>query len=364
MRGRYLVTGVVFSLTLLWALAPALAQDEQPGRPAGDEKGVVTVTVFNTGDMHEKTGNLARIAGYVKQRKEKDPNVLLVDAGDFLDDGNLGEWPIKGTNGDAMMALMVVAGYDVCILGNHDRKLGKDRTLDLCLKHPKFPLVVCNINWDEKDKEKAKNIPRYKVFELEGVKVAVVGSCSGYSNHEHGTPFPAFHEREGYLQVLPEVRKKADVIVFISHRFEGSDQRLLNAWGENSPDVLIGGHSHKSFVWRRGKTLWIKAGALGNSLGQVTIKFDTAAKKIVSTDGRVLSVGKDWPVDEEVKALREKFMTPAPKQEQPKKDEKAAQPAGKQASRLAPMAMPVAMLATGLLWWFSSGYRCRRNADR
>ncbi|HUS47796.1 MAG TPA: metallophosphoesterase, partial [Phycisphaerae bacterium] len=320
-----------------------------------------TVTLFSTGDMHEASGNLVRVAGYVKEWKKKNPGTLLIDAGDFMNDRD----PTRGsTPGEQMIPIMIAAGYDVCTLGNHDYKFGKDWMLEMSRKYPKFPLVLCNMNWSQQDKEKAKHIPRYKIFELEGVRVAVIGSGSNKTNHQHGPPFPLFDVREGYLAVYDEVRQKADVIVAVTHQEDGEDRRRLGAWGEKPPDVLIGAHSHNRFAQRSGKTLIIKAGAMGSPLGMVTIKWNTKEKKLVSCTGSLAAVRGDWPEDEEVKALREKFLNPAPKQEQPKKDEKAAQPAGKQASRLAPMAMPVAMLATGLLWWFSSGYRCRRNADR
>jgi len=277
---------------------------------AQEKRQVVTVTLFNTGDLHEHSGNLARIAGFIKQRKKEDPNVLFVDAGDFLDDGTTGEAQLKATRGDGTVALMAAAGYDACILGNHDYKFGKDRILELCHNHPKFPLVVCNMRWSKQDQQKA-TIPRYKIFQLKGVKVAVVGSGSRYMNHAHGPRFPFFHEREGYREVLPEVRKKADIIIFISHRWEGSDKNLLNAWRGDSPDVLVGGHSHKRLVWRIGKTLLIKAGCFGRWVGATTIKWD--GEKIISCTGRILPVSKQWPEDPDVKALRAKYFAPAQK---------------------------------------------------
>jgi 2',3'-cyclic-nucleotide 2'-phosphodiesterase (5'-nucleotidase family) len=330
----------------MWAFPAHLCAEEQPPATVQDEgaKGadVVTVTILNTGDMHEMSGNLVRIAGYVKQWKAKNPNTLLIDAGDFMNDRD----PTRGsTPGEQMMAIMAAVGYDVCILGNHDYKLGKDWILEKSQKYPKFPLVLCNMKWDDKDKERAKDIPRYKIFQFQGVRVAVIGSGSHYTNHQHGPAFPMYHEREAYLELADEVRGKADVIVFISHVFERSDNSLLGAWGEKGPDVLIGAHSHKRFAQRSGKTLIVKAGYAASHLGVATIKWNTREKKIVSCNGGSIAVSGNWPEDEEVKALREKFLNPQKGQKPPAQGAKEkAQAAGSGVYAIAAMLGTLSLL--------------------
>ena len=273
---------------------------------AADETGKpVTITIYNTGDLHEHSGNLARIAAFVKAAKKKDPHALFVDAGDFL---NKGEGWLMASRGEKMMALMAALGYDLCILGNHDYIHGKDRILDLHNKYPKFPLVLCNMKWAGNDVERAKGIPRYKLYKFGDARLCLSGGGSHYKNHAHGPPLPMFHERIGYREILPEIKKKADVFVFVSHLFDSSDRNLINAWKEDAPHVIIGGHTHQTKVWRQEQTLLIKAGCWGRDLGKTTITYDPATKK-VTTGARILHVSGDWPEDANVKALREKLRT-------------------------------------------------------
>jgi len=297
-RRKFVLVGLLLALALLLAPAFVLAAD------------VITITIYNTGDLHDHSGNLARIARFVKEQKKKDPHVLFVDAGDFL---NKGEGWLMATQGDAMMALMAACGYDACVLGNHDYIYGKDRILDLANKHPKFPLVLCNMKWEGKDVERAKNIPKYKIYTFDGARVCVSGGGSHYRNHAHGPPFPMFHEREGYREILPEIKKKADVFIFISHLRDGSDRNLLNAWEDDSPDVMIGGHTHARKVWTYNETLIVKAGFYGGWLGKTVIKWDKEQKKITSKTARIFRVDRDWPEDAGVKALRDKLMRPKKK---------------------------------------------------
>ncbi len=310
-----LALGLDYSHAQAPATQPAAASESQPAVPPPARALLspfegVTITLYNTGDLHDNSGNLARIAAFIqKQRKEE--NVIFVDAGDFL---NKGEAWQPATRGEGMIALMAACGYDAVAMGNHDYIYGKEPILDLVVKYPKFPLTLCNMRWSKEDAPRAKGIARYRIVEFKGVKVAVVGSGSHYTNHTGGEPFPMYHERDAYKELLPELAAKADFVIFISHLFDGSDKNLLDAWKEKSPPVMIGAHTHARLVTWMNDTLLVKAGAQGACLGKTTIQYDPAQKRIVAAAAKIINVGKDWPEDEQVKALREKLMSPSPKE--------------------------------------------------
>ncbi|MCE5325360.1 MAG: metallophosphoesterase [Planctomycetaceae bacterium] len=323
-KRTWLVTGLVAlaaMLSLGWEYSRAQAPATQPTAASAASAPAlpppartliapfdgITITVYNTGDLHDQSGNLARIAAFVaKQRKEE--NVIFVDAGDFL---NKGEPWQPATQGEGMIALMAACGYDAVAMGNHDYIFGKEPILDLVVKYPKFPLTLCNMRWSKEDLPRAKGIARYRIVELKGVKVAVVGSASHYTNHIGGVPFPMYHERDAYKELLPQLRAKADFVVFISHLFDGSDRNLLDAWKEDSPPVMIGAHTHGRLVTWVNNTLLVKGGHSGLAVGKTVIQYDPAAKRVVAAAAKTITVGKDWPEDEQVKALREKLMSAA-----------------------------------------------------
>ena len=300
-RIEQIVGGCLVAFVLLAAAGPPAlaAEGKVPAKGA-------TVTLYTTGDLHEHSGPLVRIAGYVRQQKKADPNTLLLDAGDFL---NKGEKALAATEGEGMVAIMTAAGYDACALGNHDYMYSRNRIFELVAKFPGFPLTLGNVRWHATDKAKAKAIPQYRIFKLKGVRVAVIGTGSQIMNNAPDPQVPAFGPVEALGKLVPELRTKADVIVVTTHQGDPDDVGLIKAAGANAPDVLIGSHSHGRYARRVGKTLLVKAGFYGGFLGKVTITWD--GRKITSCKGTVMPVGKDWPEDAKTKAVRGKYVKPS-----------------------------------------------------
>jgi 2',3'-cyclic-nucleotide 2'-phosphodiesterase (5'-nucleotidase family) len=296
---------LALALFAVIAVCAVCAVAVSPARCAEADGDVVTILIYSTGDFHDHTGNLARIAGFVKAERKKHRHVLFVDAGDFW---NKGEGWVKAARGEPMVALMTAMGYDAIILGNHDYIYGKDRVLDLKAKYPDWPLLLCNMRWEEKDKERAKGIPQHRIHDFHGVKLCLSGGGSHYRNHAHGPAFPMYHERDGYKVLLPKITGKAQVYVFVSHLYDHSDRNLINAWGKDAPHVMIGGHTHAQRAWMQKDTLIVKAGFHGGWLGRTVIRYNKAEKKIVERSARILKVRGDWPEDEAVKELRTKLM--------------------------------------------------------
>lgn len=322
-KSRRLAVGLVMAAMLAAAGlgAGAGAQEKAATQPASapavSDKPLlekpVTVTIFATGDMHEKVGKLPRIAGFVRQFKKADPNVLFVDDGDFLDDsaGTVGDAAVRGTNGKAMFEIMSAAGYDVVNLGNHDYKLGKDALLDLFAAHPKVPLAAANVAWSDADKAKLA-IPTHKVFTFGAFRLAVVPLASRYPNHVHGEPLPISDEGTAtYKRMLPELRRTSDAVVLMSHLFDYHDKRLFVPDSDDAPAVMIGAHDHKALVRRTGRALQVRAGALGNCLAQITLRWDgrqtTASARL--HDYKAMGA---WPEDPDTRAAVDKYLKPAP----------------------------------------------------
>jgi len=315
MRARFASAAAVLAALLLILLplgcalsvptdAPAENPAAAPPKPAPPAQGVVTITVFNTGDIHEHTAGLARIAARVKAARKKDPNVLFFDAGDAI--GGYGEEPLAVTKGEAMFRLMIAAGYDACVFGNHCHGLGKIRFGELGRKYPKFPLLIANVQWRQDEKELAKRFPPYKIFRLKGVTVAVIGACSHDVRYARRHRFAVYYEPQAVHRLVPILRKKADIVIAITHQYEKHD--YITASGPNAPDLIVGGHSHGAAATpygREKKSYLLKAGKYTRYLGTVTLKWD--GKKIIERTGNVVRVGKDWPEDAGVKAIRDEY---------------------------------------------------------
>ena len=109
------------------------------------------ITILHTNDTHsqvepieagKRDGNhagYARRMGIIEQERDKTPNVLLVDAGDF----SQGTPYFNLYHGRVEVDAMNRMGYDAVTLGNHEFDNGVD-TLAAVLKDAKFAVVSAN----------------------------------------------------------------------------------------------------------------------------------------------------------------------------------------------------------------------------
>lgn len=268
----------------------------------------VTLTVYNTGDIHEHTANLARASQYVKTARELDPNVLFLDAGDLC--GGNGEKEMAETHGEGMWSLMAAAGYDAGVLGNHDYNKGINRLEELCRKYPKFPLLWANVQWTDEMKQRGlpKLFPPYKIIKLQGLTVAVIGVGSHDLRYSKLPAKLVYFAPPAVKKLVPVLRKQADVVVAITHQYEKHDYWGVASYG-NHPDLIVGGHSHGATATPYGygpspkPSFLLKAGPYIKALGAVRFTWD--GKRIIQRVGDVLRVEGSWPEDPAVKALRD-----------------------------------------------------------
>lgn len=213
------------------------------------------VEIFFTNDVHGAYENYAYAAEIMKYGD------LIVDAGDNIQ----GSVATTLTNGQCMVDLMNVVGYDLAVPGNHEFDFGFDRFLEI-VNGENTPYVSANI-WD-KVADKAL-MDGYKIFEVEGKKVALVGittpetlvkSTPAFFQNEKGEWIYDFcNDTTGeklytIVQENVDAAKKegADYVIAIGHL--GIDEQS-EPWTSSSViknttgiDALIDGHSHSTFT--------------------------------------------------------------------------------------------------------------------
>ena len=265
----------------------------------------VTVTLLNTGDIHEHTANLARIAAYVRQRKEQDPNTLFLDAGDVLNKGDLA---IMATRGDAMFRLLGATGYDACILGNHGLSYGAIEALAV-LRRYKLPVLDANSGlWGAE----LNPFPAYRVFQLKGVRVAVVGMSSEGSNHCCGPNVKRTRIHTAWEKLHAEVRAEADIVVMLTHVGSGRDRQVAKQMAKagRAVDVIIGGHDHAAYkettIEPESDTLIMHSGSFGRMLGEVRLVWD--GERITERRSRLIPITAAMSQDEKVAKIRAELL--------------------------------------------------------
>ncbi|MBI2922311.1 MAG: bifunctional metallophosphatase/5'-nucleotidase [Planctomycetes bacterium] len=289
---------------------------------------VRVVTVLHTNDLHgalvpnrdfdasgqrlPEFGGAARIAAILALERasaEKEGRaVLLLDAGDFFHGTPEG----NSTKGRAVVEFMNAVRYDAMTLGNHDWAYGEENLRDL-RKLAKFPFLTCNVTVIDPASPAPAKIVEYAVpwtrLDAGGVRVTVIGLTTP------GTPdmnLPEHCPRER-LDFLPYERQGADylrrargdtdLVIALSHLGSSSDEALARkapGW-----DLIVGGHDHRSFergIEKHG-TLMVQAGCSGEFVGRVDISWDTAARKIVKREARLIRVDASIVPDPAVAAL-------------------------------------------------------------
>lgn len=251
----------------------------------------VIVTLLHTNDMHghvmprDGSGGLVRIATVVKQIRCEMPNVLLLDAGDIIH-GSSEDYLFGGK---PIISAMNAVHYTAAVTGNHEYDFGLDTLRQVTCKAA-FPFLAANVSsssggqWD--------SVAPYRIFEMDGVRVAVIGITTLDTISLHwpnsikdivvSDPFATAAE------LVPQMRKSADVVVVLSHLGEKLDEKL--ARDVSGIDFIIGGHSHTTIAdWRWvGNTLITQTGAKAHALGRIDfiIRINGDSSGIVSVNGK------------------------------------------------------------------------------
>lgn len=272
-----------------------------PGLDAAPKK----LTILQTTDIHGAIGD------------EKGPGLLqIADAADavkpdlWIDCGDLMQGSFTATvdNGASMMEALAAAGCDVFVPGNHDFDYGVE-TLAKRLGLFRGAVLAANM----KSTVFPMKTSAWKMFERQGVKVAVIGIVPPYLGlwiePGHLTGLELESPDAALERVMPEVMAaKPDVIVLAIHLGEFIAGRLnpdgklrtMAALSAKFPqiDLILAGHSHQT---EPGKRLYpgawfVQAPPLGAGCAQITVEVDPAAKgdKVLSVASKLVEI-RDRP---------------------------------------------------------------------
>ncbi len=185
-------------------------------------------------------GGVVRRATYIQQVRENNKNVLLFDAGDFLQ----GTPYFNLFKGEVEVEAMNLMGYDAVTLGNHEFDYGLEVLADVA-QRAKFPII--STNYDFSDTELKGLIEPYMILNRNGVKIGIIGiniqpmglvATQNYKGVSYLDPVETANKTAKLLRK----RKKCDIIICLSHLGHVSDLRLAEL--SNNIDLILGGHSH------------------------------------------------------------------------------------------------------------------------
>lgn len=253
----------------LFSATPALAKE-------------TTLTIVATSDLHGhvmpidyftgKTddGGLAQIATIVKRLSAGSPNFLLIDDGDTIEGGNSTlpyhyQFDPKAKN--PMAVAMNLLPYASMTVGNHEFNYGLD-VLNKFKGELNFPLISANVVGPD---GKPYFTP-YVIKNVGGIRVAILGLTTSkvptWEKPQNIAGLKFLDPVEVAKSYIPELRKKADVIIIAAHtgpEKAPKDQKDLTNWSKPEAyvdqkqddenfafrlaavpgvDLVVAGHSH------------------------------------------------------------------------------------------------------------------------
>lgn len=189
-------------------------------------------------------GGFIRRAEMIKQERQSNPELLLLDSGDF----SQGSPYYSMFKGDVEIGLMNRMNYDAATIGNHEFDFGLENMARI-FKMATFPIVCANYNFTGTCLEGI--VKPYTIIRRKGLKIGIFGvapqldglvskkNCEGV---EYQDPIKVAQQTADLLKK----QEKCDLVICLSHLGWGTsgvnDKQLMSQ--TRDIDVVLGGHSH------------------------------------------------------------------------------------------------------------------------
>ena len=192
-------------------------------------------------------GGYLRRLEMVKSEREKNPDLLLFDSGDF----SQGSPYYTMFKGDVEVELMNMMHYDAATIGNHEFDFGLENMARL-FRMAKFPIVCANYDFTGTCVEGL--VKPYVVIKRNGMKIGVFGlapEMKGLVSDKNcvGVKFLDPVTKAQEMADILKNKQKCDLVVCISHLGWGTsgvnDQVMMSK--TRNIDIVLGGHSHTFF---------------------------------------------------------------------------------------------------------------------
>jgi 5'-nucleotidase/UDP-sugar diphosphatase len=245
---------------------------------------------------------VARRATLIKRERERNGNLLVLDAGNSL----VGDWgPAVTTQGATTIESMNMMGYDAMALGQSDLGLGL-HAIRQRMAESRFPILSANATVSPTGELIAAP---FITREIEGRHIAIVGLTGNY--YPEPTPdFEIADPLDALQRLMPQVTALADIIIVLSSAGNPTDVKIA----QTIPgiDLLIEGGPFQSFGHAQldptTNTLLVHAdyparGHAGRNIGKATLSFD-ANGALVSNAWELIALGPDIPDDPQMARWR------------------------------------------------------------
>lgn len=245
--------------------------------------------IGHTNDVHGRivTGEdgsmgYSKLDSLVKMAESVTDDILLLDAGDTLHGTNLANM----FEGQTVLEIMDMIGYDAMVPGNHDFNYGSDRLFEAAEwaeENASFRILSANIT----DEDGYLLMQPYQIYDFNGFKVCVIGistpdtKTKAHPKYTVGVEFMSDAVLENAQNAIDIANEIADFVIVLGHIgvVPDGDTGLTSeiiCQSLDGIDLFIDGHSHT--VMDGGEvvngTLIVSTGQYLNNLGIVEVKVN------------------------------------------------------------------------------------------
>ena len=287
------------------------------------DDGKITVTFVQINDVYEiapmqggKVGGMARVATLKKQELAKNPNTLMVIAGDFVSPSvyNSLKYEGKRIRGRQMVESLNAAGLDIAVFGNHEFDINESELQDR-INESTFKWVSSNTFHKTKvgvspfvktTSTGSEPFPETYIIEVQDAdgtkaKIGFIGLTLSFNKPDYVTYTDEFEVAE---RLYNQIKDSCDAVVAITHLVVEEDSALARRVPGLA--LIMGGHEHDMRFKKVGDIYITKAHANAKSAYVNYLTIDVKNKRTsvipelrmldttISLDASTASVVKKW----------------------------------------------------------------------
>lgn len=229
--------------------------------------------------------------------------MLVLDCGDtFLSKKNVPE-----LRAEAVLSGMKLMKYDAINVAEGELSLGTEFFQNIAGKSS-VPFISANI---VSEKSNLSEIKPYIVKEYEGFRVGITGLAASVLFDTDIMKMQGIIVKNyvnALKEIIPELRKKADIVILLSHLGYKGTVDLFRFNRIAGIDVAIAGHGRKLLNEPEeiNGTIVVQSSMGGEYLGKLVLSLGPD-RSIQQYEGEVVALTEDIPVDEKAGEIMEEF---------------------------------------------------------
>lgn len=314
---------VSIRITALLSLLAFFSCTPKVSKKLSTDDGKIEIAIIQLNDVYEisgvdggKKGNLARVAKYAEEIRQKYPNNLMTMAGDFLNPSLINTMKYEGerVRGKQMIEVLNAMKMDIVAFGNHEFDFDLD-DLQKRINESNFTWIATNLVrvegkdstafYKEREGKRSyiKPTVKYTFIDTDGTK-ASLGLFSATIN-SNPKEYVHYLDADSCASLaIDKLNKENDLVLGLTHLSMEEDIALATA--EPSIDLIMGGHEHDHRFKEVGKVKIAKADANAKTLYLHILQYNTRTKELNITselieineqlekDVKVAEVIKKW----------------------------------------------------------------------